>query len=209
MSFILDALRKSEAERQQNSGAEFAAVPSSPGTPSTPRWLWIVGSLLAVNLAVLLGLLWQADDEPRQVVTDLPQRPPEPQRQLRPSFAEQVSAARQRLPAQQEQSAVVSPEEDERPVVQAVLISQDPSSVSPEELYPSILEMRASGSLDIPELHLDIHVFNAEPDDRFIFINMVKLREGSQLDEGPVVLEITRDGVVLEYQGDTFLLPRE
>jgi len=208
MSFILDALRKSEAERQQNSGAEFAAVPSSPGAPPVPRWLWIVGLLLAVNFVVLLGLLLQTDEGPEHAVTDLRQHPPESQRQVPPSFEDQVNAARRRLPGKQELPAAVSAARDERPAVQAVLISQDPSSVPPDKLYPSILEMRANGSLDIPELHLDIHVFSAEPENRFVFINMVKLREGSQLHEGPVITEITAHGVMLKYQGNAFLLPR-
>lgn len=59
------------------------------------------------------------------------------------------------------------------------------------------------------DLHLDIHVFGETPADRFVFINMNKYRENSKLVEGPTVREITPDGVVLEYQGTTFLLPRD
>jgi hypothetical protein len=38
---------------------------------------------------------------------------------------------------------------------------------------------------------------------------MSKYKEGGTLDEGPVVREITPDGVILEYLGTGFLLPRE
>jgi hypothetical protein len=38
---------------------------------------------------------------------------------------------------------------------------------------------------------------------------MVKHREQSRLDQGPVVSEITPDGVILAYEGKTFLLPRQ
>jgi general secretion pathway protein B len=69
--------------------------------------------------------------------------------------------------------------------------------------------LRLDGSLQLPALHLDIHVFADDPAERFVFINMTKYRENSQLDEGPVVTEITTDGVILEHQGRTFLLPRE
>ena len=64
MSFILDALKKSETDRQQQGNAEFAAVPIGPRATSVPRWLWIVGVLLAINLAVLIGLLLQPDSSP-------------------------------------------------------------------------------------------------------------------------------------------------
>jgi len=38
---------------------------------------------------------------------------------------------------------------------------------------------------------------------------MTKLREGEQLAEGPVVAEITPEGVVLGHQGQFFVLPRD
>ena len=53
-----------------------------------------------------------------------------------------------------------------------------------------------------------MHVYDTDPGRRFVYINMNKLREQSRLDEGPVVEEIRPDGVVLSYQGTTFLLPR-
>ena len=56
MSFILDALKKSETERQEQSNSEFASVPSRSDNPNSLRWLWILGALLLVNVAVLLGL---------------------------------------------------------------------------------------------------------------------------------------------------------
>jgi general secretion pathway protein B len=74
---------------------------------------------------------------------------------------------------------------------------------------PTAAELRASGQLQMPELHLDIHVYSEDPAERFVFINMVRHREKSRLAEGPVVLEITPEGVILDYQGTRFLLPRE
>ena len=73
----------------------------------------------------------------------------------------------------------------------------------------TIDELRLSGALQIPELHLDILVYSEVPEERFAFINMVKQREQSTLDEGPVVSEITPEGVILDYRGTKFLLPRE
>ena len=58
-------------------------------------------------------------------------------------------------------------------------------------------------------MHLDIHVFSGQPAERFVFVNMSKYTESATLAEGPTVREITPDGVVLDYQGRRFLLPRE
>jgi len=212
MSFILDALKKSETDRQQQSSAEFSGVPTSPRSAHVPRWLWVVGVLLAINLAVLIGLLLRPD-------TTAPSRS-QPSGEsaanalptvdlAQPSFEEQVASARQNPPDQQLESAVVDAEDAARDFVKPVLISQDPSSVPASELYPTLQEVRASGSIDLPDLHVDIHVFSPEPEDRFVFVNMSKLREGSTLTEGPVVAEITPDGVVLRHKGRLFLLPRE
>ena len=76
-------------------------------------------------------------------------------------------------------------------------------------MLPRFNELRAEGVLQLPDLHLDIHVYSDVPKERFVFINMTKLRQGDRLDEGPVVKSITPDGVVLDYQGTSFLLPRE
>ncbi|MGB5347222.1 MAG: general secretion pathway protein GspB, partial [Woeseia sp.] len=74
---------------------------------------------------------------------------------------------------------------------------------------PTLLDLQANGTLQLPELHLDIHVFSQAPQDRFVFINMSKYREAARLADGPLVKEIVPDGVVLEYEGNTFLLPRD
>ncbi len=214
MSFILDALKKSETDRQQQGSAEFTGVPTSPGAPSVPRWLWVVGILLAINLALLIGLLLKPDKV--ATPTAAPARadtsnPPVMEADSTPSFDEQVAAARLNPPEQQTRDSGVEPDPDTATsaFVKPVLISQDPSAIPAADLYPTIYEVRASGSSNLPELHLDIHVYSAKPEDRFVFINMVKLREGSQLKEGPQVAEITPDGVILENQGQLFLLPRD
>jgi hypothetical protein len=74
---------------------------------------------------------------------------------------------------------------------------------------PTFSELRADGTLNMRDLHLDIHVFSMTPSERFIFVNMNRYREGATLEEGPRVAEITPEGVILEYTGMRFLLPRE
>jgi general secretion pathway protein B len=212
MSFILDALKKSENDRQQQSNAEFASVPTSPVTPSIPRWVWIAGFLLAINLAVLIVLLLKPGPAPLQSsVPSLPEAIDTPHATTEPasSFEERVATAELNPPDQQLDDAATMAIEAPTQLVSPVLISQNPSAIPKADLYPSIQEVRASGLSSLPDLHLDIHVYGEEPKDRFVFINMAKSREGSQLAEGPTVREITPDGVLLEHQGQSFLLPRD
>jgi general secretion pathway protein B len=61
----------------------------------------------------------------------------------------------------------------------------------------------------LPPLRLDLHVYAANPAERYAFINMHKVHEGDVTPEGVRVTQITREGVVLDYRGTEFLLGRE
>jgi general secretion pathway protein B len=57
MSFILDALKKSEVERQRKSQPGLIDTPLSKSKSRLPGWAIAIGALLAVNLLVLTWLL--------------------------------------------------------------------------------------------------------------------------------------------------------
>ena len=210
MSFILDALKKSETERQQQSSAEFAGVPTSTGNTRVPRWLWVLGLLLAINLLVLLGLLLRPEARPTGLPTTVTEiRAPDVDA---PDFAEQLAAAKRNVPAHQD--AVVAEAETSPALPPATTPAATPGVVyssAPQNStsLPTVHEVIANGTVMLPDLHLDIHVYSDIPEDRFVFINMSKQRENSQLTEGPVVKEILPEGVILEYQGTSFLLTRD
>jgi general secretion pathway protein B len=89
------------------------------------------------------------------------------------------------------------------------LLSEAEAPSENQEILPSISEINLTGAQALPELHLDVHVYSTKPADRFVYINMRKYHEGAALQEGPTVEHIRRDGVVLNYQGLRFLLPRQ
>ena len=60
-------------------------------------------------------------------------------------------------------------------------------------VVPSRDEVLAQGT-QLPELRLDLHVYDADPAKRFVFLNMRKLREGESLPDGVRVDAITPDG---------------
>ena len=216
MSFILDALKKSETERQQQGPSDFANVPSTTDSTGAPPWLWVLGVLLAVNLAVLLGVLLSDDaaetDEPTAQVSRTEPAPAE-----MPPFSERIREARQRESAVGT-NAATGPEQGAVPEPATSPAVETPPAAAPQarpqsgftlEALPTAAELQANGVLQMADLHLDIHVYSEQPDERFVFINMVKHREKSRLAEGPVVHEITPEGVILDYSGTRFLLPRE
>jgi general secretion pathway protein B len=70
---------------------------------------------------------------------------------------------------------------------------------------PSRDEVIAQGS-QLPDLRLDLHVYATNPAERFVFINMRKLKEGESLPEGVRVEQITPTGAQLSYRGQRFTL---
>lgn len=209
MSFILDALKKSENERQQQGSTEFSSVPTSSGGASPARWLWLLAALLLVNFAVLIGIFMRPDassenqtDTALQDTSEILQSPPTDTPDASASFEDQVADAIEQLPAK-------IPVEQSTKAQQTNTVAPPLRTASAPGHVPTIDQLRLDGSVTLDELHVDIHVYSNDPAERFVFINMKKHRENSRIDEGPVVKEITPDGVILEYQGKAFLLPRE
>ena len=218
MSFILDALKKSENERQAQVSTEFSTVTGPAGTPRAPRWLWLLGALLVVNLVVVAGLLVQPDAEPPAPASSLPASSPPVEKQATPTpapaapdpvptFADRVEEARRARPV------VETPEVAAEPAPQEPVANRTPGTPAPVAqardgiaALPTLMELQVNGDLSLPPLHIDLHVYNDDPARRFVSINMSKYRERETLREGPTVREITREGVILDYQGRSFAL---
>src|SRR2546423_9445845 len=73
MSFILDALKKSESDRQRHSGPALFEVRVAPPRTGLPLWAIAVAALLLVNLAIVMWMLWR---QPAARTADTP--PPAP-----------------------------------------------------------------------------------------------------------------------------------
>lgn len=221
MSFILDALKKSESDRQGNSRPGFADVPAGSAQSRAPRWIWIVSGLLGINAIVIAGLWLGSHADSPAVPPDIDARAAaaEP---AAPPFAEIVSDARRdrtsmprteatqtALPGspatQTAPTAEPAPPRPARRETPTARVTPAPGPV----VVPTFNELRADGSLRLPDLHLDIHVYAENPSERFVFVNMSKYREKATLAEGPTIREINPDGVILEYEGADFMLPRE
>lgn len=223
MSFILDALKKSENDRQDSAPAEFKTVSSGVQAPSAPRWLWVLGGLLLLNTIVLAFLLLKPDSQVPMVQAPAAPAPAAsaPANPMAPATtaANETASADKDFSARVEQARRDRPSPaptDTRPGAAVPEPATMPVAAPPPRaaerrtlMLPTLTQLRADGSVSLPEMHLDIHVYSEVPEDRFVFINMNKYRERSDTKEGPRVDEITPEGVILAFQGTTFLLPRE
>jgi len=218
MSFILDALKKSEAERQRQAGPALLEMRVVRPRRSIPVWVLAGGAaLLLINLALVGWLILRARPEPAAttpataVGPSIPATPPtiitltppaavggEPPRVVAGGATPGVVVVPGDGPAAGDavNPADFAPAESERG---SITVGRDPSAL---QSYNEV-----SGKM--PEIHLDLHVYSPKAAERYAIINAHKVREGETTAEGMRVIEITSRGVVLQYQGTEFLLGRD
>jgi len=216
MSFILDALRKSEIERQRQNGPTIAEFPVAREDRRLPIALIAIGFLLAVNLAVVLFFMLRSESRPAAE--------PAPAAPVPVAAAPATDAATTPAPQTELQSQLALPGMPEEP---PAIYYDDAATLPPDAPDPTLMPDTPISSSDVtygnapaeepssavaatglPELSVDLHVFAADPAKRAVFINGRRYTQGAQIAEGPVVEEITREGTVLTYRGRRFVLPR-
>jgi general secretion pathway protein B len=223
MSFILDALKKSEIERQRQSLPGLMDAPSGARRSRLPLWAVLLGALLFINILVLAVVLVRngagagssaagpAVKRPEAAASTAAKAAAVPDH-FSPLDSAPVYAPEIPVPAAEEPAAAprtFAQRAAPRPLRKPDPVLVDETPTDNDELLPSISEINLTGAQALPELHLDVHVYATKPSDRFVYINMRKYHEGNTLQEGPVLERIRRDGVVLDYQGVRFVLPRQ
>jgi len=279
MSFILDALKKSETDRQRQNGPALFEVRVAPTRDKLPLWAVGLGVLLAVNLVIVAWVLLRRSapaEAPSAPVTAMqpaatpsygsqgmapappgaqPGAPYSP-----PSTAVATNGAPPAAPMAQTAGMTQPPPPGPGTVQggapstpQGAAYPQAPGSantappqtnndlqsaatdsgekLNPDDVAPAAdpgppqpfgnhvarntlsgvpLYNDVAATTRLPTLRLDLHVFAASPQERFVMINMHKLHEGDALPtEGVRVESITPYGAVLSHDGTKFLLPRD
>jgi general secretion pathway protein B len=213
VSFILDALRKSEHERQRSAVPGLSQVPLATPQPEVPRWAIGIMAALAAALLIIGGAWWQSTRAPVEAAAT---SPPTVERSL-----EVPSPSLQRFGAQQAAPARL-PSQDSAPSLAAAAASPAGTDTAarafaaPRELdlpndapsLPSAAALAAEG-VSVPTLRLELHAYSERPRDRFVFINGRKYAEGDRLAEGPQLVSIEPTGAVLAHAGRRFLLVQE
>lgn len=218
MSFILDALRKSEIERQRQSGPSIAELPVAREDRRLPVALLAIGLLLAVNVGVLLFFLLRDAEMPEPAGTPAavaetpaaaaPGPAPVPASAL-PSIATATGENAAQPPATDfPDSATLAPEAPDPTLLPDTPVATADAGVTWSEGPAPSAAGIAALTAGLPELSVDLHIYTDDPAKRAVFINGRRYTQGDSIVEGPRIEEITRDGAVLNYRGQRFLLPR-
>ncbi|HEY6517112.1 MAG TPA: general secretion pathway protein GspB [Steroidobacteraceae bacterium] len=226
MSFILDALKKSESDRQRQSGPSLFEVKVAPPRRRLPIWALAIAVLLGINVIVISWMLLR-HPAASQPAAAAPSQASPPTAAPHHDTIEAAPAARAATPPPVQAPESSGPAKGTAQSAAPVTAPPPAASDNPSDYAPAVepatpagsagsgagagdlpLYQQIVGSDGLPALHLDLHVFANRPKDRFVMINMHRLGEGGSLPSGVHVDAIRPDGAVLSYRGTQFLLPR-
>lgn len=219
MSFILDALKKSENERQRSSGPGIYELKVAPPRARFPVWAIIIAALLGVNLLIGIWYLIRSDNPTLPAAAAPPAAAPTPQPASPapllppPPIANPPSEVETRTDLER---GIFNPADFE-PAVEADELASEPAATlqpnrTPDRRRSSVAGLPSRDDLAlegnaVPEVAMSLHVYDPNPASRFAFINGRRAQEGDVLPNGLRVESITPEGAVLDWQGRRFLLP--
>lgn len=220
MSLILEALRKSEAERRRGDLPDLRAElppPIAGKRISLPRTLpWIVAIVAICIVAALLLHPWPRATAPVEPTVAATQAsPPETvrlQSHPQPAVDTQRPAPtapveRQPPPKPQPTAVVAAP----APPPPATAATVEPASVAAPppataDTETSINALPADLRKALPPLQLSMHMFDPDPEKRFVILDGERYSEGDSV--GPMrIRRIDADGVLFDWQGRALRLP--
>lgn len=196
MSYILDALKRSEQQRirgRRRSSARGQAA-SAQSEPFYAAWIrpgQMVIIVMVLGVLLFLGARAFFRASPPAAPATEPTAPP-PQSKVEAKIQAAMPAVAPKA------EAALAPPRPRAPVL-------SPPADGPVRFLRSLPMDFQQG---LPELVVNIHVYAAEELNRILYINNRSYRRGEQVQDGIIVEEIVPDGVVLQFRGQRFKLPR-
>ena len=182
MSYILDALRKSERDRQPTDLATLTPVQRSRSQKRSNRWLISLVLILAGNMVLLVYLTFG-----RGALDNL----------VPASTSASASASAGSLPTgSSERNATDTNVQqlDTSPIATDPLGVEEAVTIRPAVQTDEMRQLLAS-------LTFTSHVFADDPALRSVMIDGRFFREGDSPQQGVALVSITSTGVVLRYRG--------
>ena len=203
MSYILDALRKSEQERNPEKVPDLGTHHRQIGSENKKSYpYWILGiALLLINGFVLFYVM---SNESETKTLDIPIAKKEEKVESQPLEKPDVNT----LPIIASSEPVVKKvTETPAEVSTAPVISVVATQVKPLDSSSvlDISELPYDLQRQIPDLDFSTHIF-VRDGGSFIIINGKSINEGMSVLRGLRVIKILSDGIILEFKGKQFFM---
>lgn len=229
MSYILDALRRAEADRERERGhvPGLHAQPSEGGAAAagaaiSPHrwWPWAGGGVLLVLAGVGAGSWWASSPAELPVAPPLRQAETAAQPDHRPEAIAVPAPAPtpQALPAISAAPAALASSSAPAAVPTVPLIApppiataKPPAAATPAVTaaaeaapIPRLAELPESFRRELPKLAISGSVYSEDPASRFVIANGEVLREGAKLGPEHVLEQIGARELVLRFKGQRY-----
>ncbi len=203
MSYILDALRRADAERERGGvpglhtqtmaepGDEAEAAPRARGLKP---WHWLAIGL-AGGLAVAIAWSWRGEEPPPPVAV-LPPAPPPPALPAAPAPAPVAVAEAPAAPAG---PVAIAP-------MRAAPAAPAASSATPAPIrrIASLAELPPELRSGLPALAFGGSIYSGTPANRLLIVNGQLMHEGESLAAGVTLEQIKPKAAVLVIRGQRF-----
>lgn len=228
MSYILEALKKSDQQRQRGATPTLQVEQVTVTAPKRPMFIYY-GLLAAVLLVtgIMIGWLrpWQPEQPPFETEPVVAISPIQISRQ---TASAPLTAPPEILSRTAQESAAPNLTQTGQPVPVAGAMKPNnpaldsattPSSGTPGAAAPipdksagvaqeqnamPFDELPLPIQREIPAMTVQLHAYSSVPSERLVSINSIRLREGGSLMLGLRLEQITPDGMIFSYKGYRF-----
>ena len=212
MSYILDALRKADAERDRGNVPGIHAQPSFGGAmptraqPAAKPWLWLAAGALAV--AVVAALAWYVMSPSPQVVVATPtaivatpQASPPIAATPTPIAPVPVTAPPRQPAAPKPDPAAIARKPKPAPSPEPVAAAGDAKPAATGEKIYTLAELPPDIRRQLPALSIGGSRFSSKAADRILIINGQVLHEGDPVAPDLVLRQIRSKAALLDFKG--------
>ncbi|NHQ91081.1 general secretion pathway protein GspB [Janthinobacterium lividum] len=223
MSYILEALKKSQAERQLGELPSIHApqVQLHDGAASgaarrTPVWLALGGVAVAVAAALLLWQPWQAAATAPAAAPAVPAQAmpaPAPVQVVVPPAVPVPAPVAVAVPP----AAIAAPVHHARPVPEPRQESPIPApapavpvpapAAAAEETVPGMRDLPEPIQRQIPPVAIGGYIYSKNPADRLLLIDKVLRHEGEELAPGLVLEKLQPKAAIFSFKGYRYRVP--
>jgi general secretion pathway protein B len=220
MSYILEALKKAQAERQLGSAPTIHApqvVPMAPAGMAANRRPLLVG--LGAGAAVVAAgalFMWRQAPVPAPAPRTVPA--PVPAQPAPQTLAITAPPAPPPAPVRAPEPEPVRPRVAARPApprpVPAAPAAPAPAAPAPvaakpapEDSLPFLQQLPDDRRRDIPHVTFGGYMYSSNPSDRLLIVDKALRHEGEQVAPGLVLEKLLPKAAVMNYRGTRFRVP--
>ena len=217
MSLILEALRKSEAERRRGQAPDVATeLPPLPMARTRPLPARLLPAVLLTAMVLLAAWWWSQRDagvgaDPVEPAAAAPMRPPRTEVPAQPVVIHRPAAT----------TVVPAPPVATSPALPVPVATPPPTtsaSVPPAAAQPrppappapvttaNTTDIANIDAVPMPPVKLSMHIWDELPARRFVILDGQRMGEGDRSGDLRVVA-IERDGVIVERNGTRSRVP--